>query len=113
MPKRVDDASALFRAFWPRTDGFREFNRVAEAGDAENRWPLMKSMALDKRVMPPPLSMRQKQDWLEQGLRTFPRLALQSQTHHSYVSDSSLSQVFGRIEGATGAAAKAKARAKR
>jgi hypothetical protein len=110
MSKRVDDASALFRVFWPSADGFREFNRTAEACNAENRWPLMKSMALDKRVMPPPLSARQKQGWLDQGSRTFPRLGWQSQTHHSYVSDSSLNQVFGRIEGATGAAEKVRAK---
>jgi hypothetical protein len=106
MSKRGDDAGALFRVFWPRGDGFREFNRAAEAANAENRWPLMKSMALDKRVMPPPLSLRQKQGWLEQGAGIFPGLDWQPETHHSSVSDSSLNHVFGRIDGAASTATK-------
>jgi len=110
MSKRVDDAGALFRSFWPSTNGFREFNRAAEAGHAENRWPLMKSMALDKRVMPPPLSMRQKQGWLGPSAKTFPRLSMEAQTHQSRVRYDSLNQVFGRIEGAVGKAEKAKAK---
>jgi len=110
MAKRVDDAGALFRSFWPSADGFREFNRAAEAGNAENRWPLIKSMALDKRVLPPPLSMRQKQFWLEPAARTFPGLGWQRQTDQPQFSDGSLNQVLGRIEGVTGTGAKVKAR---
>lgn len=89
MSKRVDDAGALFRTFWSGSSEFREFTRDADADLAENKWPLMKSMAPDQRVMPPPLSAQQKQGWLEQ---------------------SPLSQVFGRIEGGTRIRDKARSR---
>ncbi len=65
MSKRIDDAGALFRSFGPTAGGFRELNRDAAAGDAENRWPLIRSMPLGQRITPPPLSMRQKQAWID------------------------------------------------
>ncbi|MDD5332933.1 MAG: hypothetical protein PHS32_04230 [Rhodoferax sp.] len=65
MSKRIDDADALFRSFGPTAGGFRELNRDAAAGDAENRWPLIRSMPLGQRITLPPLSMRQKQVWMD------------------------------------------------
>lgn len=65
MSKRIDDADALFRSFGPSAGGFRELNRDAAAGDAENRWPLIRSMPLGQRIALPPLSMRQKQVWID------------------------------------------------
>lgn len=65
MSKRVDDAGALFRSFGSTADSFRELNRDAAAADAEDRWPLIRSMSLGKRVTPAPLSMRQKQVWMD------------------------------------------------
>ena len=109
MSKRVDDVGALFRSLWPSADKFHEFTRAAEADNAEKRWPLMKSMALDKRVLPPPLSMRQKQVWLEQSARALPRLGMQLQNHHSFVHDNSLNQIFDRVEGSVGTAKRLKA----
>ena len=98
MSKRVDDAGALFKPFWRDVDGFREFNREAEAGHAENRWPLVKSMAIDARFTIPALSKRQKQGWLEQDASERP----------GHGTDSALSRVFRRIERAASPGQKAK-----
>jgi hypothetical protein len=98
VSKRFDDAGALFKPFWRDVNGFREFNREAEASHAENRWPLVKSMAIDARFTLPALSRRQKQGWLEQETSERP----------GHGTDSALSRVFRRIERAASPGQKAK-----
>jgi len=110
MSKRVDDAGGLFRSFWPTPDGFREFNRDADAGDAENRWPLIRSMSLGKRVTPPPLSIQQKQGWIDrpalQSEPQAPAFSRLAQSEHSDVSEIDTIGSFART-GATGDHARA------
>lgn len=105
MPKRVDDAGGLFRSFWTTPDVFREFNRDADAGGAEDRWPLIRSMPLGKRVTLPPLSIQQKQVWIDRPvLQSEPRAPVSSrltQPEHSDVSESDTLGWFART-GATG-----------
>lgn len=105
MPQRVDDAGGLFRSFWTTLDVFREFNRDADAGDAENRWPLIRSMPLGKRVTLPPLSIQQKQGWIDRpALQSEPRAPVFSrltQPEHSDVSEIDTLGSFART-GATG-----------
>lgn len=105
MSKRVDDAGGLFRSFWTTPDVFREFNRDADAGDAEKRWPLIRSMSLGKRMAPPPLSIQQKQAWIDRpALQSEPRAPVFSrltQPEHSDVSEINTLGWFART-GATG-----------
>ncbi len=96
MPKRVDDAGALFKPFWREADGFREFNREVEADQAENRWPLLKSMPIDKPFKMPALSRRQKEGWSDRDTIGF--------AGHS--TEVSLLRVFRRIEHAVEIGAK-------
>ncbi len=64
MSKRVNDADALFRSFGASADDFRELKRDSDVAEAVNRWPLIKSMPIDKHVLPAALSTRQKRAWL-------------------------------------------------
>lgn len=105
MPKRVDDAGGLFRSFWTTPDVFREFNRDADAGDAEDRWPLIRSMPLGKRVAPAPLSIQQKQSWIDrpvlQSEPWAPVFSRLTQPEHSDLSEIDTLGSFART-GATG-----------
>lgn len=55
-----DDVGALFKSFGADDAGFRELARNADANEAEARWPLLKSIAPEKRDTPPALSSLQK-----------------------------------------------------
>ena len=109
MSKRVDDAGALFRSFGSTADGFRELNRDAAAADAEDRWPLIGSMSLGKRVTPAPLSMRQKQIWLDRPeLSSEPQALAFSRPAPSAYSEAGAADALGPI-GSNGDHRRAKA----
>lgn len=60
MASQGNDVGALFKSFGADGSSFRELARNADAGAAEQRWPLLKSMAPERRDSPPVLSAAQK-----------------------------------------------------
>ena len=60
MASQGNDVGALFKSFGADGSSFRELARNADAGAAEQRWPLLKSMAPERRDSPPVLSTAQK-----------------------------------------------------
>ena len=62
MATQGNDVGALFKSFGADGSSFRELARNADAGAAEQRWPLLKSMAPERRESPPVLSTAQKNE---------------------------------------------------
>jgi hypothetical protein len=65
MSKPSDDLSALFRSLRPDESAFKE-NISSGVRDAEQRWPLFKTVAPQKPQDPPALSEQERQHWKSQ-----------------------------------------------
>ncbi len=67
MTGKDDDVGGLFKAIGAKNNQFREFSAQSSAKDAQDRWPLFKSLAIDARTPPPRLAPSEKQQWLKQA----------------------------------------------
>ncbi len=74
MASQGNDVGALFKSFGADGSNFRELARSAEAGAAEQRWPLLKSMAPERQEAPPVLSAAQKNHLWSSKESAAPRL---------------------------------------
>ncbi len=74
MASQGNDVGALFKSFGADGSNFRELARNAEAGAAEQRWPLLKSMAPVRHESPPVLSTAQKNQLWNSKESAAPRL---------------------------------------
>lgn len=64
MKKENNDIKKLFKSFGADANEFQELARVADANEAESRWPLLSSVQPSKRELPPLLSKQEKsQSW--------------------------------------------------
>lgn len=60
MNSNGDDVSALYKSFGADHNSFQELARQADAKDAEARWPLFRSILPQSRVVPPLLTVEEK-----------------------------------------------------
>jgi hypothetical protein len=66
MAEHDDDIGGLFTSFGAAEGDFKELTRKSDAREAQERWPLFKAIAIEKRASPPQLSMLQKKQWEQQ-----------------------------------------------
>ena len=74
MATQSSDVGTLFKSFGSDGGKFRELARVADAGEAQQRWPLLKSMAPATRESPPAMSSMQKNELWSASQTPTPRL---------------------------------------
>ena len=58
-----DDVGSLFKAIGAKTRQFKEFGTQNNAAQAQERWPLFKTLDLEKRTPPPLLQSAEKNVW--------------------------------------------------
>lgn len=58
-----DDIGSLFKAIGAKNNQFKEFSTQNNAVQAQERWPLFKTIDLEKRPPPPQLQSAEKQLW--------------------------------------------------
>lgn len=58
-----DDVGSLFKAIGTKTRPFKEFGTANNAAQAQERWPLFKTLDLEKRPPPPQLQSNEKKIW--------------------------------------------------
>jgi hypothetical protein len=63
MKTHDDDISGLFKAIGSKNSPFVEFGDQANAANAQQRWPLFKTIGLEKRPPPPQLLQDEKDQW--------------------------------------------------
>lgn len=65
MTVHDDDIGGLFKAIGGKNNQFKEFSKLSEA--AQERWPLFKTVGVEKRPPPPQLLQSEKQLWQNQA----------------------------------------------
>lgn len=65
MTVHDDDIGGLFKAIGGKNNQFKEFSKLSEA--AQERWPLFKTVGVEKRPPPPQLLQSEKQLWQNQS----------------------------------------------
>ena len=65
MTVHDDDIGGLFKAIGGKNNQFKEFSKLSEA--AQERWPLFKTVSVEKRQPPPQLLQSEKQLWQNQS----------------------------------------------
>ena len=63
MKTHDDDVSSLFKTIGSKNSPFIEFGEQANATNAQERWPLFKTITLEKRPPPPQLLQDEKAQW--------------------------------------------------
>jgi hypothetical protein len=58
-----DDIGSLFKAIGGKNNHFKDFSTQSNALNAQERWPLFKSVGVEMRAAPPPLLPSEKQQW--------------------------------------------------
>ncbi len=58
-----DDVSSLFKSIGAKNKQFKEFDTENNAAQAQERWPLFKTLDLEKRSPPPQLQSSEKKIW--------------------------------------------------
>lgn len=67
MTVHDDDIGGLFKAIGGKNKQFKEFSNQSEAAHARERWPLFKTVGVEKRPPPPQLMQSEKQLWQKQA----------------------------------------------
>ncbi len=65
MTVHDDDIGGLFKAIGGKNNQFKEFSKLSEA--AQERWPLFKTVGVEKRPPPPQLLQSEKAVWQHQA----------------------------------------------
>jgi hypothetical protein len=67
-----DDIGSLFKAIGAKNNQFKEFSTQNNAVQAQERWPLFKTIDLEKRPPPPQLQNAEKQLWQKKSVAPAP-----------------------------------------